>query len=167
MDYPVRGFNYIFLLPTVTSYGSRNGTWIISKFYHFHAGESNAHLDYIATCLMVYYWLSIQTFQFYMHHIIQCIYTTILCVILKYTLCDFLLLKYKAQSEKNVRVLFFRFDRKRMHKKTQQSTDKASEHNRCTVLYTALFHILTGVNFAFYPVSYVSGTSSLFVSTDL
>ena len=59
---------------------------------------------------------------------------------------------------------FLRFCGKLACKKTQQITDKSSEHNRRTVLTRVSSG---GVKFVFYPLPFLHFTSSLFASTPL
>ena len=63
----------------------------------------------------------------------------------------------------NVQV-FSGFRRKLAHTKTQQRTDKSSKHTGCTV-FTRVSS--GGVNFVFYPLSYLHFISSLFAPTSL
>ena len=60
--------------------------------------------------------------------------------------------------------VFFGFCSKLTRTKTQQSTDKASENNWRTVFKRVSSG---GVNFVFYPLSYLHFTSSLFAPTYL
>ena len=69
---------------------------------------------------------------------------------------------YIRCSQRKMSQFFSGFRRKPAHTKTQQGTDKASEHNGRKVFLPVS---TGGVNFVFYPLSSIHFTSSLFAPT--